>query len=236
MPKAKGEFSGNGLLHSLSKTDQRLLARSFHWVDHEVDEVLQTPRLSASHIYFPVSAVYSASSGIEADAPEAGMIGKEGLIGLSICLSVTKPSFRVVAQTAGRSLRISEGDFLRAYSASDSLRKMVLRYTYAFLVQVAQTAIVNGTMTLQQRLARWLLMCQDRVSGPDLLFTNKALAELLGVRRAGVTVGLQVLENARAIKSSRGKVRITDRGKLKQIAGSAYGGSELEYQRIMGER
>jgi CRP-like cAMP-binding protein len=110
-----------------------------------------------------------------------------------------------------------------------------LRYVEAFQVQVAHTALSHGSYTIEERLARWLLMCHDRLDGDDLPLVHEFLALMLGVRRSGVTLALQILEGAGVIHAKRGLITVHDRAKLQEIAGGSYGVPEVEYRRLIGE-
>jgi CRP-like cAMP-binding protein len=113
------------------------------------------------------------------------------------------------------------------------VRALLLRYAHVFMVQVAATALADGRYSIEQRLARWLLMCHDR-NGDDLALTHEFLALMLGVRRPGVTESLHILEGERMIKAQRGLITILDRQKLEARAGDSYGTPEAEYERLIG--
>ncbi|MBG1232640.1 Crp/Fnr family transcriptional regulator [Aestuariivirga litoralis] len=205
----------------------------FEWVDLNSHDVLHSQGQTIRHIYFPVSGICSVLALCnDGTRIETGLIGREGLIGASLCFAVTDAPFEVVVQVPGRSIRIAERAFLETFNSSVETRTAILRFVYTLMVQTAQTALANGRMTIQQRLARWLLMCQDRLDTAEFVITHEFLSQTLAVRRAGVTVALQVLEGQNAIKSMRGKVRILDRPSLLKIAGGAYGVPENEYQRF----
>jgi CRP-like cAMP-binding protein len=136
-------------------------------------------------------------------------------------------------QVPGDGIRIAAAALRDAFEASASLRRLLLRYAQAFSIQVAYTALANGRDSIDRRLARWLVMCHDRVDGDAFPITHEFLALMLGVRRAGVTNALQDLENRKAIKLQRGRIEITDRDQLVKIAGGSYGAAEAEYERLM---
>ena len=114
------------------------------------------------------------------------------------------------------------------------MRSNLLRFAHVFEVQMSQTALANGSFTIERRLARWLLMCQDRVGHPEFLITHEFLSIMLAVRRSGVTVALQKLEGKKIIKSTRARIEILNRKALLQLAESAYGVPEAEYRRLIG--
>jgi CRP-like cAMP-binding protein len=119
-------------------------------------------------------------------------------------------------------------------AASAPLHQHLLRFAQAFMIQLGQTALANGIYQIEQRLARWLLMCHDRVDGDDLFTTHEFLSLMLGVRRAGVTLALQALEDRGLISTKRGQVTVLDRAKLEGVAGDSYGVPEAEYARLIG--
>ncbi|MGH1570644.1 Crp/Fnr family transcriptional regulator [Methylobacterium sp. P31] len=110
---------------------------------------------------------------------------------------------------------------------------MILRYVQTEIVQARQTAYVNATFTIETRLARWLLMCHDRVDGDDLPLKHEFLSLMLGVQRSGVTLALQNLEGSRCIRGRRGRIEVLDRKQLRQAAGASYGTAEAEYARLI---
>jgi CRP-like cAMP-binding protein len=136
-------------------------------------------------------------------------------------------------QTSGEALRIASTDLWELVETRPNLHVHLLRFVQAFTVQVAQTALSNGSYTLEERLARWLLMCHDRVDGDVLTTTHEFLSIMLGVRRPGVTEALHILEGARAIRAERGLVTVLNRAKLEEVAGESYGVSEAEYERLL---
>ena len=131
-------------------------------------------------------------------------------------------------------MRIRADDLCRAVAARASLHKHLLRFVQAFTIQTAQTALSNGCHVIEQRLARWLLMCHDRVDGDELATTHEFLSLMLGVRRAGVTLALQALEDRGLISTKRGQITVLNRAKLEAVAGDSYGVPEAEYARLIG--
>jgi len=234
MPLGHGQASNNLLLKAIRQEDLIELKRHFLMVDLNLHEVLQEAHKPVNFLYFPTSGVCSIIAlGTDGARIEAGLIGREGVVGLSVALAVDEAPFDVVVQVPGRAMRISRTEFVRILEVHPEFRKIILRYAYVFMVQTAQTALANGKLTIQQRLARWLLMCQDRVDAPEFVMTHQFLSVMLSVRRPGVTTALQTLESKAAIKSMRGKIRILDRAMLLQFAKSAYGEPEREYQRLL---
>jgi CRP-like cAMP-binding protein len=167
---------------------------------------------------------------------EAGLFGREGMSGLPVVLADELSPHEVVVQLAGHGHRIEAEALRAAMRAEPSLRDLLLRYVLATLGQSAITTFASTRLSLEARLARWLLMCHDRVDGDDLPLTHGFLSVMLGVRRAGVTVAVHVLEGRGLIRATRGRIQITERRGLEAAAGGIYGLAEAEYARIMGPR
>jgi len=197
-------------------------------------DTLQVPNKQLAYAYFPTSGICSVIAenlgGVEA---ETGIIGREGFVGISIAMFAETAPARVIVQAPGRALKISRAKLLTAIGASHSLHVTLLRFAHVFTVQISQTAVANGHYTINQRLARWLLMCQDREESPELPMTHKFLSVMLTVRRAGITEALNFLEGASCVQALRNRIVITDRKCLEKIAGPAYGIPEREYRRLI---
>jgi CRP-like cAMP-binding protein len=165
---------------------------------------------------------------------EVGVIGREGMVGLPIVLGIDQTPYEHFMQIAGHGWRIAVQDLEQAMAQSSSLHRQLLRFAQASHVQASETAFANANSDVEARLARWLLMCHDRVEGSDIPLTHEFIAMMLGVRRPGVTVALHVLEGMQIIRSKRGVITVLDREKLEELADEAYGLSEAEYTRLMG--
>lgn len=162
------------------------------------------------------------------------MIGREGMTGLAVVLGTDRTPNETYVQNAGAGQRISIGSLRDAVGKSSTLQPLLLLYAHTFLIQVTQTAKANARCSLDERLARWLLMAHDRLDTDDLNITHEFLSVMLGVRRSGVTVALNLLENSALISINRGIVTIVDRKGLKEAANGAYGVSEAEFNRVFG--
>lgn len=184
--------------------------------------MLEAPDTSISHVYFPLSAVSSIVTGFGAERIEVGLIGRDGMTGLSVLLGAESSPLECFIQIPGDGLRIAVCEFNRALEAEPVLRKRFLLYARSFMLQTAQTAFANGRCTIEERLARWLLLCQDRLDGNDIRLTHEFLSLMLGVRRPGVTMALHTLEAASLIRNTRACITIRDRPRMKEIAGQAY--------------
>jgi CRP-like cAMP-binding protein len=198
-----------------------------HWLI-EAGEPIQ-------HVYFPEHGIVSILADTSEGKIEVGMIGPEGMAGLPIVLGIDHSPHGYLVQAAGDALRIPAPDLRTATRHSPSLQAVFLRYAHALMVQTAQTAYANAGFTIETRLARWILMTDDRLEGGDLPLTHDFLAMMLGVQRPGVTIAVQSLEGNRLIRAARGHITVLDRAGLEGVADGAYGASEAEYASVMGQ-
>ena len=227
--------SRNCLLAALSHTDRILLTPALETIGLDARQVLETPSDPISHVYFVESGLVSVVGTTVPDHRiEVGMVGYEGMTGLSIVLGDDCSANETLVQSAGSAMRLSAKSLRQMMAASPSLTATLLRYVHVFMVQGSQTALANGRGRLDERLARWLLMWHDRVREDDLVITHEFLSVLLGVRRQGVTVTLHDLEGKGLIRSTRSHVRIIDREGLQTAANGFYGIPEAEYDRAIG--
>jgi CRP-like cAMP-binding protein len=163
-----------------------------------------------------------------------GLFGRDGMTGTSIVLGDTESPFDCFTQMGGLALRISADKLREALSRSVSLTDRLTHYARALGIQTTYTALANSQIKLEERLARWLLMVHDRVDTDSFYVTHEFLAMMLGVRRPGVTVALQILETKRFIKSQRGEIFMKDRQGLIDLSQGTYGPAETEYERLTG--
>jgi CRP-like cAMP-binding protein len=228
-------FGENTLLGALPKSDFALLKPMLEGRDLAMGEVLQEPNKQLEYAYFPLTGICSviAENVVGGSQAETGLIGREGFVGIPIVLFADSSPSKVMVQAAGRALRINRTKLLNAVKKSHSLQATLLRFAHTFNEQVSQTAVANGRNTINQRLARWLLMCQDRVDSHEFPMTHKFLSMMLAVRRAGITEALNFLEGKKSIRAMRGRVVILNRSVLEEIAGAAYGIPEREYRRLI---
>ncbi|HUQ35026.1 MAG TPA: Crp/Fnr family transcriptional regulator [Aestuariivirga sp.] len=234
MPDDSKSVIENTLLAALTKPDSELLKSKLEWTDLNIGDLLYEAHKSVDYAYFPTSGICSViAQNAEGVKIETGLIGREGFVGIPIVLFAESAPSQVIVQASGRALRISRGKLLKAIQESPSLLKVLLRFAHTFSVQIAQTALANGRNKIYERLARWLLMCQDRVDSHEFPMTHKFLANMLAVRRAGITDALSFLEGKKCIRAMRGHILITDRKGLEEMAGATYGVPEREYQRLL---
>ena len=196
-------------------------------------QVLIEPNTPIAHVYFPEAGMSSVTNNSSGGKIEVGVVGREGMVGLPIVLGIDRTPYEHFMQIAGHGWRIAVQDLEQAMAQSSSLHRHLLRYVQASHVQVSETAFANANSDVEARLARWLLMCHDRVEDDDIPLTHEFIAMMLGVRRPGVTVALHVLEGMQVIRAKRGLITVLDREKLEELADEAYGLSETEYTRLM---
>jgi CRP-like cAMP-binding protein len=165
---------------------------------------------------------------------EAGLIGYEGMSGITVVLGDDRSPLSTYVQAAGQAQKIGSANFRTAMHASESLRGPCLKYVQTFMVQTAHTAIANARDTVPERLARWILMAHDRLDGDILPLKHEFLVLMLGVRRASVTEALHVLQEAKTIRTRKGQIMVLDRKKLEHKAGDSYGVPEAEFHRLIG--
>ena len=162
-------------------------------------------------------------------------IGREGMVGVPVALGVRTTPLQFVIQHAGDGLRMTSHHLEEVIDERPSLHCVLLRYAQVMSMQASDTAFANAEHTVETRLARWLLMCHDRIDGDDIPITHEFMAMMLGVRRAGVTTATQILEGNGLIAAKRGIITVLDREKLEALADNAYGLPEAEYARQMAE-
>ena len=223
----------NRLLASLAPADLSLLEPHLEPVELKAGEVLSEPHTPALYAYFLESGLAATVLGHKDDQTvEIGMIGNEGLVGLSIAVGVRQCPRKTVMLVPGHAQRIRAMSLVHLMEASSGLRAKVLAYSHTLNIQTSSTAMAHAALKIEQKLARWLLMAQDRL-GDNLIMVHDFLAMVLGVRRPGVTVSLHILEGEHCLRSERGRITIRDREKLKSIVGPSYGIAEAEYERVM---
>jgi len=235
MPPPPLAASHNQLLVSLKANDQALLRPALRRVELPLMTVLEEAGQPIKAVYFFESGFASVVTGGTVPI-EIGLIGREGMSGLSIVLHDDLAVNRTFIQARGTALAMSADRLRAALLESPSLRVSLLRYAHAFAVQTWQTAVANGRAKVEARLARWLLMAHDRFERNDFPFTHRFIATMLGVRRAGVTDAMHILEGRGLIKARRGLVIVTDRKGLEAASDRSYGVPESEYARLVLNR
>ena len=223
----------NRLIQELPrKLRERLLARCER-VDLAFGDVLCDANKPFAHVYFPLAGFISLVATVDAHPPlEMGLIGNEGMLGATLALGVNTVPLRGVVQGSGAALRMSASRFRRELNATPALLSVVNRYLYVLMSQLAQTAACTRFHDVPSRLARWLLMTHDRAHADHFHLTHEFLADMLGVRRSGVTIAAGDLQRRELIHYSRGEIGILDRKGLEAAACECYAAVVRDYAQV----
>jgi CRP-like cAMP-binding protein len=225
----------NRLIESLPVSDRRRMLGDCETVELAFADVLSMPGAPLQHVYFPTGGFISLIMPIDDSAAlEVGMVGIEGMFGTPLALGVDISPVRAVVQGAGSALRMDAAAFCRELARSAALRQRVDRYIFVQLSQLAQTAACTRFHVVEARLARWLLMTQDRAQANAFHVTQEFLAFMLGVRRVGVTKAARSLLHRELIQYSRGNITVLDRRGLKAASCGCYKADLESYDRMLG--
>ncbi|SDP86470.1 cAMP-binding domain of CRP or a regulatory subunit of cAMP-dependent protein kinases [Phyllobacterium sp. YR620] len=236
MSLAAGNFANHLLAMSRACKGDELFA-NLETVDLPLGMLLNEPNRTIPHIYFPESGIGSMITSLSDGRDiEIGLFGADGMSHVGAVLGDELSPYRTVVQVAGKGNRIAADRFRRAIEGNSDLMRLFLKYARSFSIQTGSTALANGRSTIEARLARWLLMMHDRISGEYLGVTHEFLATMLGVRRPSVTDALHILEGEHLVISRRSEIVIRDRHGLAAIADGAYGLAEREAERLTGWR
>ncbi|MEW6493738.1 MAG: Crp/Fnr family transcriptional regulator [Cyanobacteriota bacterium] len=223
----------NRLLAALPKEEYQRLAPHLQHVSLSLGEVLHDSGEAIAHVYFPLDAMVSYVALMEdGSTAEAGLIGREGMVGIAVILGDNCPVNRAVVQIEGSLLKMNAEVLKTEFNRGGELQKQLLLYMQALLAQVTQSAACNALHTLEQRFARWLLAAQDNTRKDVLPLTHEFIAKMLGTRRPGVTETARNLSQAGVIRYKRGKITILNREGLEATACECYGVVTAEFQRL----
>ena len=212
----------NSILARLSASDRQLIEPHLEPVDLPLRKVLERPGRPIKVVYFPETGFASVVADGGKRPIEVGLIGREGMTGLPVVLGNDRNEHETFIQSAGEGYCIRTQYLRGAIDKSPLLHRVMLQYAHSFLNQATQTAVANGRSKIEERLARWLLMADDRIDGSDLALTHEFLAMMLCTRRPGVTVAIQELERVGLIARKRGHIVIVDREGLEKISNGTY--------------
>ena len=225
----------NRLIEALPSRDRGRLIAAGDVVELTFECVLNEADAPIPHVYFPLTSLISVIMPIDESASlEVGLIGNEGMFGIPLVLDVELSPMRAVVQGAGMALRLTAVQFRRELARSSALRRGIDRYVFVRLNQLAQTAACTRFHVVEARLARWLLMTQDRVHADSFHITQEFLAMMLGVRRVGVTRAASSLQRRGFIQYSRGNIDVLDRRGLRAASCGCYKADIDAYARILG--
>ena len=225
--------TANHLLAALPPGEWQRWLPQLEQVEMPLGLVLYESGTTLSHVYFPTTSIVSLLYVMEnGSSAEIAVIGNEGIVGISLFMGGESTPSRAVVQSAGKGLR------LKAQAIKDEFKRapvlhLLLRYTQALITQMAQTAVCNRHHSLDQQLCRWLLLSLDRLRGNELVMTQELIANMLGVRREGVTESAVKLQKAGLIRYSRGRINVLDRPGLEERSCECYAVVKKEYDRLL---
>ncbi|WP_372588201.1 Crp/Fnr family transcriptional regulator [Acidovorax sp. BLS4] len=232
-PLQPDDVSSNGILHAMAADDLQRWLPLIDVLELPLGQVLYESGAAVRHIYFPATAIVSLLYVMEdGSSAEIAVVGREGVVGISLFMGGGSILSRAVVQSAGRAFRI-RADRIRGDVANPAILPLLLRYIQALITQMSQTAVCNRHHMLDQQLCRWLLLSLDRLEGSTLVMTQELIAGMLGVRREGVTEAAMKLQKAGLIRYSRGRIEVLDRPALEQRSCECYAVVKREYDRLL---
>jgi len=227
--------SENRLLAALPQEEFERLMPGFQQTSFGLGDVLYEFGGRLDYVYFPttsiVSLLYTMENGATA---EMGLTGNDGVVGIALFMGGETMPNRAVVQSAGDAVRMKAKVLQEEFKVGGQFQRLLLRYTQALITQISQTAVCNRLHSVEQQLCRWLLLSHDRVNTDELVMTQELIADMLGVRREGVTVAAGHLQDIGAIGYVRGRIQILDRQKLEETACECYRVVKDEFDRLLG--
>jgi CRP-like cAMP-binding protein len=224
----------NLLLAALPDTEWLRWLPALEPVDMPLGQVLYESGTTLGHVYFPTTSIVSLLYVMEDGASaEIAVVGKEGIVGISLFMGGGSTPSRAVVQSAGAGLRLRAQILKDEFNKNGPVLHLLLRYTQALITQMAQTAVCNRHHSLDQQLCRWLLLSLDRLLGNELVMTQELIANMLGVRREGVTEAALSLQQAGLIHYTRGRISVLDRARLEKRTCECYAVVKREYDRLL---
>ncbi|MFZ2298689.1 MAG: Crp/Fnr family transcriptional regulator [Aquabacterium sp.] len=228
---------GNRLLASLPAEVWHRWQPHLEWTDMPLGQVVCESGSGLSHAYFPVTSIVSLLGVTEnGSSAESAVVGCDGIVGISLFMGGTSTPSRAVVQSAGHGLKLRSDVLMAEFNQGGPVMRLLLRYTQALITQMAQTAVCNRHHVLDAQLCRWLLISLDRLPGPELVMTQELIANMLGVRREGVTEAALKLQKQGLIRYARGHITVLDRAGLEERACECYAVVKGEYDRLLPDR
>ena len=224
----------NQLLAALPPADLMRLTGRLKLAALSLGQVLYESGGRQRRVYFPTTAIVSLLyMMVDGASAEIAVVGNDGVIGVSLFMGGATTTNRAVVQSAGHAYELSGKALNEEFTRGGAMQHLLLRYTQALLTQMAQTAVCNRHHSLDQQLCRWLLLSLDRLSGNELVMTQELIANMLGVRREGVTEAAGNLQSAGLIKYSRGRITVLDRAGLEARTCECYAVVKKEFERLL---
>ena len=224
----------NQLLAALPEAEWQRWAPQLEAVELPLGEVLYESGATLKHVYFPTTAIVSLLYVMEDGASaEIAVVGNEGLVGVSLFMGGESTPSRAVVQSGGCGFRLKSKVLKEEFALGGPVMHLLLRYTQALITQMAQTAVCNRHHTVDQQLCRWLLLSLDRLRGNELTMTQELIANMLGVRREGVTEAALKLQEDGLIRYARGRITVLDREKVEKRSCECYAVVKTEYDRLL---
>jgi CRP-like cAMP-binding protein len=224
----------NHLLAALPDEEWGRWSPHFQSVEMPLGQVLYESGATLTQVYFPITAIVSLLYVLQSGASaEIAVVGNEGIVGVSLFMGGESTPSRAVVQSAGTGIRLNAQLMKNEFARAGSVLHLLLRYTQALITQMAQTAVCNRHHTLDQQLCRWLLLSLDRLQGDELIMTQELIANMLGVRREGVTESALKLQKAALIRYARGHIVALDRKGIERRTCECYAVVKREYDRLL---
>jgi CRP-like cAMP-binding protein len=224
----------NHLLAELPPAERQRWWPQLELFDMPLGHVMYEAGGTLTHVYFPTTAIVSLLYVMESGASaEIAVVGNEGIVGISLFMGGDSTPSRAVVQSAGRGFRLKAKVMKDEFDRAGPVLHLLLRYTQALITQMAQTAVCNRHHSLDQQLCRWMLLSLDRLQGNELVMTQELIANMLGVRREGVTEGALKLQKAGLIRYARGRITVLDRHGLEKRSCECYAVVKKEYSRLL---
>src|SRR5829696_72136 len=231
VPVTPGE---NRLLAALPDDEYQRLLPQLANVSFALGEVVYEFGGQLDHVYFPTTAIVSLLYTMEnGSSAEMGLTGNDGVVGIALFMGGGTMPNRAVVQSAGGAIRMKAKVLQDEFARGGKFQYVLLRYTQALITQISQTAVCNRLHSVEEQLCRWLLLSHDRVKTDELVMTQELIADMLGVRREGVTVAAGHLQDIGAISYIRGRIQILDRQKLEDTACECYQVVRDEFDRLL---
>ena len=227
----------NHLLAALPDAEWQRWLPQLELVEMPLGQVLYESGTNLKHVYFPTTAIVSLLYVMEnGTSAEIAVVGNEGLVGISLFMGGESTPSRAVVQSAGHGFRLKAQLMKDEFNRAGPVMHLLLRYTQALITQMAQTAVCNRHHSLDQQLCRWLLLSLDRMKGLELVMTQELIANMLGVRREGVTEAAHKLQETGLIRYARGHISVLDRKGLEKRVCECYAVVKKEYDRLLPEK